>query len=163
MDCFLFDEFKLHTKIGFFESRRKTVVFIINVLMNTEKFFVEYCKCTDKSTCLPCEIAETYNEKLTYQIYENCFNLDLLLKVKQNLCIQLISLYDAHNHFLRKILSEDYVFHEEKCIFTGASINISVKEACCESEKKKTDEILNQKLIIPVNNFLKGAVFSVFS
>ena len=94
MDCFLFDEFKLYVKIGFFESRRKAVVFIINVLMNVEKFFVEYCKCTDKT--------ETYNERLTYQIYENFFNLDLLLKLKQNLCIQLISLYDAHNHFYVK-------------------------------------------------------------
>ena len=129
MDCFLFDEFKLYAKIGFFESRRKAVVFIINVLMNVEKIFVEYCKCTDKT--------ETYNERLTYQIYENFFNLDLLLKVKQNLCIQLISLYDAHNHFLCKILSEDYVYHEENVFLPVHQLILVLKRHAVNGKRKK--------------------------
>ena len=160
-ECFLSDDFNFHAKIGFFESRKEVVVFMINVILNIQKFIVDFCKCNDKTTCLPCEIAESFNEKLTYEIYENCFNLDLLLKVKENLDIQLLNLQEAHNHFLCKILNENYEYHQEKFFFTGRPINVSVKEACREWEKIKIEKILNQKLTVTVSDFLKGAVFTL--
>ena len=36
---FIFDEFKLQSKIGFFETRQSMVVFILNAILNIEKYF----------------------------------------------------------------------------------------------------------------------------
>ena len=38
-NCFIFDEFKLQSKIGFFETRQSMVVFILNAILNIEKYF----------------------------------------------------------------------------------------------------------------------------
>ena len=162
-NCFLFDEYKLYAKIGFFESWKEMMVFMINVILNIQKYVIDFCKCDSQTTCLPCEIAETFNEKLTYEIYENCFNFDLLLKIKDNLCIQLINLKETHNHFLCKILNEKYEYYQEKCFFTGRPINISVKDAYHEWEKIQIDKIVNQKLTVPVRDFLKDSVFTIGS
>lgn len=43
-NCFLCDEFKLHSKVGFFESRKDMVVFILNVILNVQKYFIQFCK-----------------------------------------------------------------------------------------------------------------------
>ena len=160
-NCFLFDEFKLYSKVGFFETRKGMLIFMVNVIMNIQNYVYDYCKCDGQTICLPCEIAKIFDEKLTYEIYENCFSFDLLSKIKDNLCIQLINLQESHDHFLCKILNEKYNYHQEKCIFTGKPISISVREACQEWEKIRIDKIVNRKLTVPVRNFLKDCVFTV--
>ena len=161
-NCFLFDEFNFQSKIGFFESQKEVVSFMINVLMNIQKYVYGYCKCDGQTICFPCEIAKILDEKLTHKIYENCFNFDLLSKIKDNLCIQLINLQESQDHFLCEILNEKYKYHQEKCIFTGKPITISVREACREWEKIRMEKNMNQKLTVPVRDFLLILFFMQF-
>ena len=108
-NCFLFDEFKLHSKLGFFEIRKEMVIFMLNVMLNIHKYVLDYCKCDGETICLSCEIANIFNEKITYEIYKNCLNIDILLKIKENLHVQLIRLLEKHDHFLCKIINEKYI------------------------------------------------------
>ena len=80
-NCFLFDEFKLYSKVGFFELRKEMVIFMLNTILNIQKYFLDFCKCDGNSICLVCEIGEIFNKNLTYEIYKNCLNLNLMSKI----------------------------------------------------------------------------------
>ena len=159
--CFLFDEFVLHSRVGFFESRKEMVIFMINVIMNIQNYANNCCKCIGQKLCLPCEVAEIFQEKVTFEIYKNCFNLDFLLKIKDNLCIQLVNLHESHDHFLCKILNEQYKYNQEKCIFILVDQLELALEKLVKSGKKLIDKIVNQKSVVIVRDFLKEFTFSI--
>ena len=165
---FLCDEFKLHSKVGFFESRKDMAVFILKVILNVQKYFIQFCKCDGEAIYLQCEIANMFNSETTYEIYKNCLNLDFLLKVKQNLHLKLCELQEKHNHFLCKItINEKYhysiksVFINEKyhysikSVFTGEDIFFDVKKALTEWEETKTEETCRGKVSVIVENYFK--------
>ena len=153
-NCFLCDEFKLHSKVGFFESRKDMAVFILNVILNVQKYFIQFCKCDGETICLQCEIANMFDSKTTYEIYKNCLNLDFLLKVKQNLHLKLCELQEKHNHFLCKIINEKY-HYSIKSVFSGEDIFFDVKKALTEWEETKTEEICRGKVSVIVEDYFK--------
>ena len=79
------------------------VVFILNVIFNIQKYFLDYCKCDGETICLPCEIADIFNGQTTYKVYKKCIDLDVPFKVKENHHLQLNNLLEKHDHFLCKI------------------------------------------------------------
>ena len=84
-NCFLFGEYKLYSKVGFFETRKEMVIFMLNVIMNIQKYVLDFCKCDGETICSLCQIAQIFDEKVTYEICKNCFDLNMLLKIKENI------------------------------------------------------------------------------
>ena len=158
----MFDEFKLHSKIGFFETRKEMVIFMLNVILNIQKYVLDFCKYDEETICLPCEIAGIFDEKVTYEIYKNCLNIDMLLKIKENLNVQLDKLQESHEHFLCKILNEKYKHYEQKCIFTCNPISICVRKAYLEWEKMRIDKIVNRKTTVFVKDYFKDQFLSFY-
>lgn len=98
-NCFLFDNKKLHSKVGYFDTRRDMFVFLVNVIMNIKVHNLQFCK-YNRTICEPCKIADIFKEEITYKLYENCFNLDLLNKVRENLHLNVVNLLEKQDHFL---------------------------------------------------------------
>ena len=145
-NCYLFDEFKLYSKVGFFETRQEMVIFMLNTILNIQKYFSDFCKCDGHSICLLCNIGEVFNKDLTDKIYKNCLDFNLMSNIKENLHVQLNNLLESSNdndHFFCKILNEDYYYEHGAGMFTGKPINISVRTAYLQWEKTKTENIVN--------------------
>ena len=77
-NCFLYSEINLHAKVGFFETRKDLVLFLLNVVLNIKDLFIDNCKCDSENICQPCSMGEIFNKKTVYEIYKNCLNLDFL-------------------------------------------------------------------------------------
>ena len=145
-NCYLFGEFKLYSKVGFFESRQEMVIFMLNTILNIQKYFLDFCECNGHSICLLCNIGEIFNKNLTYKIYKNCLDFNLISNIKENLHVQLNNLLESSNgndHFLCKILNEDYYYEQGAGMFTGKPINISVRTAYLQWEKTQIENIVN--------------------
>ena len=98
-NCYLFDQLKLHAKVGFFKARKHMVIFILNVLLNIENLHFDFCACTDENICYPCFLADIYDEDQVYAVYKNCLDLDFLSRFKEDLHTHLCRLFDAKSHF----------------------------------------------------------------
>ena len=48
------------------------VIFILNVLLNIEKLYFDFCECEDEKICYPCFMAGIYDEDQVYNVYKNC-------------------------------------------------------------------------------------------
>ena len=144
-NCFLFDEFKLYSKVGFFELRKEMVIFMLKTKLNIQKYFLDFCKCDGNSICLVCEIGEIFNKNLTYEIYKNCLNLNLMCNIKENLHVKLNSLLEKHHHFLCKILNEDYYYEQGPSMFTGDPITFSVRTAYLQWEETQIRDIVDNE------------------
>lgn len=83
-NCYLSNKMKFHSRFSFFETRKKLAIFILNVLLNIEKHYKEFCKCKDNFVCPPCTIAKIY-EKEQYQLFSQCLNFDFLVNLQQKL------------------------------------------------------------------------------
>ena len=157
-NCFLFDEIKLHSKVGFFKTRRDMVLFILNVLLNIKDLFMNNCKCDGENICQPCNMAEVFDEKTVYKIYKNCLNLDFLLKVQENLHLHMCTLYEKKDHFLCQIINEKFHYHH-KCMFTGTNLYVDVSVAYSEWGKIKIEEISKKEAKVFASNYFKENPF----
>ena len=106
-NCFLFDADKFNSKVGYFNTQRDMLVFLLNAAMNIKVHGLKFCKC-NRVICEPCQITDTFKKEITFKLYKNCFNLDLLNKVKENLHIHLINLFEKNYNFLCKIINDKY-------------------------------------------------------
>lgn len=160
-NCYLFDELKLYSKIVFFERSQDMLIFILNVILNIKKYYLDYCKCDGENVCLPCESAKIFNEQTTYKVHKNCLDLDVLSKVKENLHLNLNNLLENNDHFLCKVINERYHYYH-KCIFTGEHVFLDIGVAVSEWEKSKINEIVNNKPEVNVENyFTKNNLFKI--
>ena len=151
-NCFLFDEFKLYSKVGFFESRKEIVTFMLNTILNIQKYFLDFCKCDGHSICLLCKIGGVFNKNLTYEIYKNCLDLNLMSKIKENLQVQLNNLLESssNDHFLCKILNEEYYYEQGPSLFTGEPITFSIRTAYLQWEKTQIEDIVDNESYVVV-------------
>ena len=147
-NCFLFDEFKLYAKVGFFETRKEMVIFMLNTILNIQKYVLDFCKSDGVNMCLPCEIAQIFDKKVTYEIYKNCLDLNLMSKIKENLHVQLNNLLEKHDHFLCTIINEEYRYEQDESIFTGEPISFSARMVYLEWEKMQIENIVNEKATV---------------
>lgn len=153
-NCYLFDQLKLHAKVGFFKARKHMVIFILNVLLNIENLHFDFCACTDESICYPCFLADIYDEDQVYAVYKNCLDLDFLSRFKEDLHTHLCRLFDAKSHFLCQIITEQ-LYNRHKCFFTGYIVNIKVETAYQEWEKIKINEIIKKDAKVIISDWLK--------
>ena len=80
-NCFFFYKEKLENAVNYYgHPRRSLVLFLLNVILNIQEFWLDFCKCDGTNICLPCQANICYRE-YQYNIYEHCLNLDFLLKV----------------------------------------------------------------------------------
>ena len=66
-NCFIYDEIKLHSKVGFFEKRKDLVLFLLNVVLNIKDLFMDHCKCDDENICQSCVMGKIFNEKVAHE------------------------------------------------------------------------------------------------
>ena len=147
-NCFLFDEFKLYAKVGFFETRKEMVIFMLSTILNIQKYVLDFCKSDGVNMCLPCEIAQIFDKKVTYEIYKNSLDLNLMSKLKENLHVQLNNLLEKHDHFLCTIINEEYRYEQDESIFTGEPISFSARTVYLEWEKMQIENIVNEKATV---------------
>ena len=118
------------------------VIFLLNVVLNIEKFCKDFCFCTDsKLICSVCQMRVVYlNDQ--YDIYENSFNIDFLLKFHQHLIKNLNSLLEIEYRFVCKVINEKY-FYILKDLFDGSKKHFYLSDCLNEFENKKINKIKN--------------------
>ena len=134
-NCFLFDEEKIENAVNYFDHRRSLVLFLLNVILNVQEIWLEFCKCDGKNICLPCQANICYRD-YEYNIYEHCLYLDFLSKVKYNLHLNLFKMVPTFNHFLCEIINRKYQY-KFKCWFTGEDLKYDLETCLIKFEEQK--------------------------
>lgn len=99
------------------------MVFILNSILNIQKFKNDFCECREDTICYPCFMSKILNEQEVYQVYERCLDLDFLVCFNEQLYEHLFKLFKLKNHFLCEIIHEQFRYIH-KCFFTGYNISI---------------------------------------
>lgn len=68
----------------FLETKRETVMFILNVILNINSFYSIFCQCDNSNICYPSYMKVIYNEEVD-AVYKNCLDLHFLLELKAKL------------------------------------------------------------------------------
>ena len=145
--CYLPDISKVHAKFFGFETRSELAIFILNLILNIEKFHKEFCTCEHDIICRPCTVGKVYNKE-QYKVFEHCLNLDYLCEMKAKLHGSMFFLFEKKSHFICRIIGEHFHF-EHKCFFMGNRVLISLKTAYEEWEKlKKKKKLLIIHLLL---------------
>ena len=134
-NCFLFDEEKLEESFYHFKDRHSLVLFMLNIILNIQKIYLEFCKCDGTNICLPCQSNNCYKEYQD-QIYQHCLNFDFLSNVKVNLHRNLFKMVATFNHFLCEILNRKYQY-SFKCWFTGEELKYDLDTCLVQYEEQK--------------------------
>ena len=71
-NCFLFDEEKLENAFYHFQDRHSLVLFMLNIILNVQEIWIEFCICDGSTICLPFQANICYRE-YQYNIYEYLF------------------------------------------------------------------------------------------
>ena len=142
-NCFLYSEINLHAKVGFFETRKDLVLFLLNVVLTIKDLFIDNCKCDGENICQPCSMGEIFNEKTVYEIYKNCLNLDFLSKIKEKLHLNMCTLFDKKDDFLCKIINKKFNYYH-KCMFTGTDVYPDVFVVYSERGKDQNKRTCNK-------------------
>lgn len=149
-NCYLVDSMKIHIKFSFYETRQKLVLFILQVLLNIQKYSHEFCTCEQDFFCRTCAIAQTY-KRTQYEVFEHCLNLDFLIDLEGRLHGSICFLLEKKSNFVCTMLEKDFYF-EHKCFFTGNMVLIHLKAAYDEWELLKKKEIISKKCFVVLEN-----------
>ena len=125
-NCFLNDQYKLENKSCFFKDRHVLTLFLLNIILNIKKKWLDFCKCDGKTMCLACRSNIIYRE-YQYNIYQHCLNLDFLAKVRENLFDNLEKMLTLNNHFVCEIINKKF-HYEHKDWFTGEKILLDLEK-----------------------------------
>ena len=84
--CFRDNAGKFEKVSNVFTSRRPLLVFLLNVILNVEEIWEEYCSCpnTGKQTCLICQFRQVYFDD-QFKLYEHCFDFNYLTRFHNHL------------------------------------------------------------------------------
>ena len=118
------------------------VIFLLNVVLNIEKFWKDFCFCTNcKLICSVCQMQIVYlNDQ--HNLYEHSFNMDFLLKFHQHLIKNLNSLLEIDCHFVCEVINKKY-FYILKYLFDGSKKDFDFSDCLHEFEIKKINQIKN--------------------
>ena len=100
---------------------------------------MQFCKCGGINICFPCQANICYR-KYQYVVYENCLNLNFLLKVKDNLHLNLFKMVPTYNHFLCMIINKKYQYIHKDWI-TGEDNSYDLDFCLTNYEQKKIKAI----------------------
>lgn len=141
--CYLPDVQKVHQLFFNYDSRRKLALFLLNVILNIEKFHKQYCTCRQNDICYPCTAASVFSGE-QYSLYKNCLDFEYLYKIRAKLHGSIIFLLEKKTHFVCTIIGHRF-FYEHQCFFTGNTVRISLELAYEEWEKARITEIATNK------------------
>ena len=136
----LFDQEKLEIQCCFFKDRHSLVLFLLNVILNIQKKWMDVCWCDGSKICLVCQSNIVYRE-YQYVIYKNCLNLDFLAKVRENLHKNLLKIVKSNNHFLCEIINEKFKYYH-KDWFNGNQVHCDLEHFSSLWEKYKMEKII---------------------
>ena len=125
--CFLPDVQKIHEIFFQYDSRRKLALFLLNAILNIQKFYKEYCTCQENVICNPCTSATVFSGE-QYSLFKNCLNFEYLYKIRAKLHGSMMLLLEKKTHFLCNIIGHRFYF-EHRCSFTGDNVSISLELA----------------------------------
>ena len=125
------------------------VIFLLNVVLNIEKFWEDFCFCTDcKLICSVCQMQIVYfNDQ--HDLYGNSFNMHFLLKFHQHLIKNLNSLLEIDCHFVCEVINKKY-FYILKDLFDGSKKDFDLSDCLNEFENKKINQIKNNDFKIVI-------------
>ena len=146
-NCLKFDKDCFEYKCNVFENRHVLVVFLINIVMNIQKLWEEFCMCDGVEICFICQANLHYN-KYEHTIYQNCLNLDFLSKVRENLVENLYKL-ENEGHFVCRIINQKYQYQHPDW-FTGYVLFFNLEHYLLRWEQKKINEVLRQKVKVQI-------------
>ena len=109
-NCYLVDSMKIHIKFSFHETRQKLVLFILQVLLNIQKYSHEFCTCEQDFFCHTCAIAQTY-ERTQYAVFEHFLSLDFLIDLKGRLHGPIRFLLEKKSHFVCTMLEKNFILN----------------------------------------------------
>ena len=139
-NCFLFDQEKLEAQCCFFEDRHSLVLFLLNVILNIQKKWIDFGKCDRTKICSVCQCNIVYR-KYQYVIYKNCLNLDFLAEVRENLHKNLSKMIESNNHFLCEIINKKFCY-KHKDWFNGNQVHYDLEHCLSLWEKYEMDKII---------------------
>ena len=143
-NCFLFDEEKLDKEMNYIEDKHSLTLFLLNVILNIQEIWNEFCICDGENICLPCQANICYRE-YQYSVYKSCLNYDFLIQIKDNLYSNLIKRVPSYNHFLCKIINKKYKC-EYKSWFSGETVEYDLDFCLKFYKEKKINGILNNDI-----------------
>ena len=125
-----------------FKSRKPLAFFLLNVILNIEKFWKDFCYCTDtKLICSVCQMRVVYlNDQ--YDLYQSSFDLDFLIKFYGHLVENLYKLIEIECHFACKVIKEKY-FYTLEDLFDGSKKHYCLYDCLNDFENKKIIQIKN--------------------
>ena len=136
--CIKFDKDIFDHKCSVFENRHSLVLFLLNIILNIQNKWEEFCTCDGIDICLVCQLNTNYF-KYEHIIYTNCLNLDFLSKLREKIISYLHLLLQDDSHFVCQIITEGYQDHH-KDWFTGNDLYLTWKTVCLNLGKKKSME-----------------------
>ena len=99
-NCFQENKGSLEQKTCSVVDRRQLIVFLLNVILNIESTWKEYCFCdTVVVKCSVCQFRDAC-KNTEYDIYDNCFNFHFLVTFHADLYIHLKKLLAVSDHFV---------------------------------------------------------------
>ena len=116
-NCLKDDNDLFEYKCNVFKDKHNLMLFLLNIVLNIQKIWEEYCVCDGEYICLVCQVNTIYKE-YEYVIFQNCLNLDFLAKVRENICGNLNRLLTLKSHFVCHIIYNKYQY-QYKDWFTG--------------------------------------------
>ena len=140
-NCFLFDEEKLEIACCFFTERHSLAFSLLNVVLNIQKMWLQFCKCDGNNICLPYQANICYRD-YQYVVYKNCLNLDFLSTVRENLHQNLLKISTSYNHFFCEIINKKYLYHH-KDWFTGENVTYDLDFCLTFYEKNEMNKIID--------------------
>ena len=149
-NCFLNDKDKLENKCCFFKDRHALTLFLLNIILNIQKKWINFCKCDGKTICLVCQANICYRE-YEYIIYKNCLNLDLLAKVRENLVDNLDKMLTLNNHFICEVINDKFQY-EHKDWFTNEKLLFDLEKCLKAWEENKMQKIMSNDFRIVCKN-----------
>ena len=154
--CFRENAGKFEKVSNVFTRGRPLLVFMLNVLLNVEEIWEEYCSClnTGKQTCLICQFRQVYFDE-QFKLYEHCFDFNYLARFQYHLTENLQRLLkETDTHFVCRLINKKF-FYKNKKFFNGQTYCYSVEEALIFYEKSFIKKIEKNDSKIIVNDFNK--------
>ena len=111
--CFLPDVQKIHEMFFQYDSRRKLALFLLNVILNIQKSYKEYCICQENVICNRCISATVFSGEQC-ALFKNCLDFEYLYKIRAKLHASMMFLLAKKTHFVCTIIGHHFYF-EHRC------------------------------------------------
>ena len=148
-NCFQENKDSFEQKTCSIVERRQLIVFSLNVILNIETTFKEYCYCDAVVVkCSVCQFQDAF-KNTEYDIYENCFNFHFLVTLHANWYICLKKLLAVSDHFVWYLINKSFCY-KHKDWFTGQIDLYSLSDCIAAYEKREIDKIKNNSFKIVI-------------